>query len=117
MTPEEKPLIITHGHTMKKRTKAVMVRLTEEEHQALLERKTKARLAEWLRELALDQAPKAHPKAINPELLFELNRIGVNLNQIARQCHNQKPDIALVSVATALRNIEKNLNIIRERYL
>lgn len=93
------------------------VRLTETEYQALLERKTKARLAEWLRELALDQAPKAQPKTIDPALLFELNRIGVNLNQTAHQCNNQKPNIDLISVANALRNIEKNLKIIRENHL
>lgn len=100
-----------------KRLKEIKIRLTDSEYQALLERKTKARLAEWLRELALEQAPKAQPKTIDPALLFELNRIGVNLNQIARQCNSQKPNIDLVSVATALRNIEKNLKIIREKSL
>ena len=99
------------------RTKRVEIALTEEEYKALLERKTKARLAEWLRELALEQAPKTQPKTIDPALLFELNRIGVNLNQIACQCNSQKPNIDLVSVAIALRNIEKNLKIIREKSL
>lgn len=99
---------------MKKRTKRLEIALSEDEYNALLKRKTKARLAEWVREVALEQQPKRQPKEIDPALLFELNRIGVNLNQIARQCNNQKPNIDLVSVATALRNIEKNLEIIRE---
>lgn len=100
-----------------KRLKEIKIRLTDNEYQALLERKTKARLAEWLRELALEQAPKAQPRTLDPAILYELNRIGVNLNQIARQCNSQKPNIDLVSVATALRNIEKNIKIIREKSL
>jgi len=100
-----------------KRLKEIKIRLTDSEYQALLERKTKARLAEWLRELALEQAPKAQPRTLDPAILYELNRIGVNLNQIARQCNSQKPNIDLVSVATALRNIEKNIKIIREKSL
>lgn len=100
-----------------KRVREIKIRLTEDEYQALLERKTKARLAEWLRELALDQAPKRQPKSVDPALLFELNRIGVNLNQIARQCNSQKPSIDLVTLLATLRNLEKNLKIIRENAL
>lgn len=62
-----------------KRTETVIIRLTPDEKQSLLLRKTKPRLAEWLRELALGQKPKRQPKSIDPALLFELNRIGVNL--------------------------------------
>ena len=43
-----------------KREKEIKIRLTENEYQALLERKTKARLAEWVREVALEQQPKRH---------------------------------------------------------
>ncbi|TCP10793.1 mobilization protein MobC [Bisgaardia hudsonensis] len=100
--------------TKEKRTKEIKIRLTESEYNALKERKTKARLAEWLRELALKQEPKKPLKAIDPKLLFELNRIGVNINQIARQCNNQAPNIDLISVLISLRNIEKNIQIIRE---
>ncbi len=97
-----------------KREKEIKIRLTENEYQALLERKTKARLAEWVREIALEQQPNRQPKIIDPALLFELNRIGVNLNQIARQCNSQKPSIDLVSVLATLREIEKNLKKLRE---
>lgn len=98
-----------------KRLKEIKIRLTDSEYQALLERKTKSRLAEWLRELALDQAPKVQPRTLDPTIAFELNRIGVNLNQIARQCNSQKPSIDLVSVLATLRNLEKNLIKIREK--
>lgn len=101
--------------TTEKRLKEIKIRVTEREYQSLLARKTKTRLAEWLRELALDQAPKTQSRTVNPAILYELNRIGVNLNQITRLCHNQKPNIDLVSIATSLKNIEKNLNMIREK--
>ena len=94
---------------MKKRTKRLEIALSEDEYNALLERKT-----EWVREVALEQQPKRQPKVIDPALLFELNRIGVNLNQIARQCNSQKPSIDLVSVLATLREIEKNLKKLRE---
>lgn len=98
-----------------KRTKAIMIRLTDNEHQALMNKKTKARLAEWIRDSVLTGVPQRQIKAADPKLLFELNRIGVNLNQIAHQCNSQKPSIDLVSVLATLRNIEKNLIEIREK--
>lgn len=68
-----------------KREKEIKIRLTENEYQALLERKTKARLAEWVREIALEQQPNRQPKVIDPALLFELNRIGVNTNALEKK--------------------------------
>lgn len=100
-----------------KRTKAIMIRLTDNEYQALMERKTKARLAEWIRNTALSSEEKMKAKTVNPKLLFELNRIGVNLNQVARQCNSQKPSIDLISVLATLRNIEKKLDELRENAL
>lgn len=99
------------------RTKEIKIRLTECEHQVLISKKTKTRLAEWIRDTALFSDPQHQIKVADPKLLFELNRIGVNLNQIARQCNSQKPSIELVSVLAELRNIEKKLNEIREKTL
>lgn len=100
-----------------KRLKEIKIRLTEMEYKSLMERKTKARIAEWIRETVLGQKPKRHPKPIDPSLLFELNRIGVNLNQIARQCNSQKPSIDLISVLATLLNIEKKLDELRKEAL
>lgn len=99
---------------MEKRTKEIKVRLTETEYQKLQERKTKARLAEWLRELALDQQPKKQYTPIDPALLYELNRIGNNLNQVTRylNSHKGKP-LELVKIASALRAIEQELQEVR----
>lgn len=99
------------------RTKEIKIRLTENEHKVLMDKKTKTRLAEWIRDTVLFSEPQRKIKASDPKLLFELNRIGVNLNQIARQCNSQKPSIDLVSVLAELRNIEKKLIEIREKSL
>lgn len=96
------------------RNKEIKIRLSEEEYQALLAKKTRPRLAQWLRELALEQTPRRTVKAADPQLLYELNRIGVNLNQIARYCNSHQANIDLISIAAALRNIEKQIVLIRE---
>jgi len=43
---------------MIKRTKEIKIRVTEDEYQALFNRKTKVRLAKWLCDLASDKKPK-----------------------------------------------------------
>ncbi|EQC1057642.1 plasmid mobilization protein [Proteus mirabilis] len=100
---------------MKKRNKRIEIAVTDDEYQQLQERKTKPRLAEWLRELALGQKPKRQPKSVDPALLFELNRIGVNLNQIARYCHQAPVSMETVNIALALRHIEAQLREVLDR--
>lgn len=55
--------------------------------------------------------PKAKKvyKKTDPELLYELNKIGVNLNQIARKL-NEKNDINTVSILQELVILEKKLS-------
>ena len=67
------------------RSKELKIRLRPDEMEALQKRKTKPKLAEWAREVLLQQAIQQPAREINPELLFELNKIGVNLNQITRK--------------------------------
>jgi len=78
---------------MKKRTKRVEVQLTKEEYEQLLQRKTKARLAEWVRETCLgselSKKAKSVPK-VDPALLVALSKIGGNLNQIARHLNTDR---------------------------
>jgi hypothetical protein len=94
---------------MIKRTKEIKIRLTEDEYKALQARKTKPRLAEWIREIALAQKPKRTVKPVDPQLLYLLNKISTNINQIAKQCNIQKSSIDLISVALSLSQIEKHL--------
>lgn len=98
---------------MEKRTKRVEIRLTDDEYESLVARKTKSRLAEWLRQLALEQKLRPTPKVVDPILLFQLNRIGVNLNQIAKQCNKTSPDINLINIGVSLREIERLLKEIK----
>jgi hypothetical protein len=94
---------------MKKRTKRIEIAVTEDEYLALMERKNKPRLAEWIRDTALGQKPRAKVTPVDPELLYQLNKIGVNLNQIARYCHQNKGSMDMVSIGLTLRNIENHL--------
>lgn len=92
------------------RTKYIAMRVTDDEYQQLLERKTKPRLAEWIREVALEQKTKRAVKPADPNLLFLLNRIGANINQIAKQCNTLKGSIDLVNVAIRLKEVEDKLD-------
>jgi len=99
---------------MKKRTKRVEVRVSEAEYSLLLERKTKARLAEWVRETCLgselSKKVKPVPK-VDPALLVALSKIGGNLNQIARHLNMDRTLSAQekVKVLLELSSIEQSL--------
>lgn len=63
------------------REKSIKIRLFNHEYEKLQELK-QGELATWIRNTCLN-AENKHPKA-DPAVLKELNRIGVNMNQIAR---------------------------------
>jgi len=99
---------------MNKRTKKIEVRVSEEEYSLLLERKTKARLAEWVRETCLgsEQSKKAKPvPKVDPTLLVALSKIGGNLNQIARHLNMDRTLSAQEKVKALLEltSIEQSL--------
>jgi len=99
---------------MKKRTKRVEVQFTEEEYEQLLQRKTKARLAKWVRETCLgsesSKKTKPAPK-VDPTLLVALSKIGGNLNQIARHLNMDRTLSAQEKVKALLElaSIEQSL--------
>ena len=68
---------------MEKRTKEIKIRLTETEHQRLLDRCDRTYLAEWLRQLGLGEhtSRKRRVPDVAPELLRQVSGIGNNLNQ------------------------------------
>ena len=98
-----------------KRQKEIKIRLTEEEHQAFLDRCTKASLASWIREICLNEKKTKQSRVVevNPQLLRQLAGIGNNLNQIARLVnqHQHKQDSTLdrITIVTALASIEREL--------
>lgn len=72
---------------MEKRTKEIKIRLTDQEHEQLLDRCENTYLAEWLRELGLGRCATKRKKTpeVDPALLRQVAGIGNNLNQIARR--------------------------------
>ena len=48
-------------------------------------------------------------KTSDPKLLFELNKIGNNLNQIAKVINQKKDDVNTIDILQSLVNIENQL--------
>jgi|LSQX01.2.fsa_nt_gb hypothetical protein len=100
---------------MEKRTKIVKVRLTEAEFEQMKERSTKARLAEWIRETCLSAPARKPVKQVDPALLYELNRLGVNMNQLARYA-NRLDVVSKSTVLMHLTGIESDLQEVLKRH-
>lgn len=106
--------------TKPKRTKEIKIRLTEQEHQNLLQRK-KGELAVWIRTTCLEQEvpqPKT-VKTADPELLRQLAKIGGNLNQIAKATNTEQARgdiINLLRVTVELATIREQLDELLERH-
>ena len=104
--------------TLIKRNKEIKVRLTEAEHQALLERMIGGELATWIRNTCLDEKPnkKRNYKVADPQLLAGLVRIGGNLNQIARQVNTVGSDIEKIRAFAELAIIREQLQKVLADY-
>ena len=99
------------------RTKRIIVRLTEQEHQRLLDRKTKAGLATWIRETCLDSPTddRKTVKTADPKLLAQLAKIGGNLNQIAKQANTLDSDFEKIRAFGLLAQIQSQLDELLEQ--
>ena len=101
---------------MEKRHKKITVRFTAEELEKA-KKNAEGALAVWLRNLALNQKPKRIAKPVNQVLLFELNKIGVNLNQIARSANGAGAEgIEMAKLLLILANISDELEQLRAYY-
>jgi len=103
---------------MEKRTKEIKIRMTETEHQRLLERCDRIHLAEWLRQLGLgEQTARKRPvPEVAPELLRQVSGMGNNLNQIARRL-NQSDSLTpseRVSLLSILNSLDRQLGELLE---
>jgi hypothetical protein len=100
------------------RTKSIKIRVSEEELEQLKQRCTKARLAEWMREICLGVETKRKttppPPRTDPELLYQLARIGNNINQIARKV-NADRSIDKVKLLVVLDEIRQELARLRNQ--
>ena len=72
------------------RTRAIKIRLSDDEHTRLRERSRRPRLAAWIREhcLAAEVLEINQVARMDPELLRQLAGIGRNINQIARRVNS-----------------------------
>lgn len=98
------------------RAKEIKIRLTEDEHQALLDRMEGNQLATWIRKTALSQKIAKPYKKADPKLLASLGRIGGNLNQIARQANTLDKDTDKLRVFAQLTVIREQLNEVLNRH-
>ena len=92
------------------RTKRVTIRFTPDEYNSLKEKATQfdMTLSDYIRTKLLTKREKIRPSKCNKELLYHINRIGNNLNQIAKHCNISKSIDKLV--LKELINIEQQLN-------
>lgn len=105
---------------MEKRTREIKIRLTDSEHQRLIDRCDRTHLAEWLRQLGLGEhtSRKRRLPDVAPELLRHVSGIGNNLNQIARRL-NQLDGLTLterVSLLAVLNSLDRNLGELLEQH-
>jgi hypothetical protein len=95
------------------------IRLTETEHQRLLDRCDRTHLAEWLRQLGLGEhtSRKRRVPDVAPELLRQVSGIGNNLNQIARRL-NQTDSLTpseRASLLVVLTSLDRQLGDLLEQ--
>lgn len=95
-----------------KREKSIKIRVAESELSAMRERCDRPQLADWLRDLALDQVKRRPVPQADPALLRQLAAIGNNLNQLARWVNTTKPASA-VECSAALIALGRELEAIR----
>lgn len=103
-----------------KRTKEIKIRLTNQEHQILLDKKTGAELATWIRDTCLENkfSNKKPIRTADPELLRQLAKIGGNLNQIAKVANTEQARgdiINLLRLTAELATIREQLTELLER--
>lgn len=98
-----------------KRTKRVNIRFTEAEYEQLklVQEKSNAHFATYLRKAALGQKIVCHTDALT---LSQVRKIGVNINQIAKALHDRRRGLIeeemlqeLRRTTDALRDIYENL--------
>lgn len=95
-----------------KRTKSIKIRLTDQEHEKLQELKQGNELATWIRTtcLSIENQENQKPKT-DPQVLKELNRMGVNMNQIAKAINHYGYDlVSQLKINQALAQISEQMD-------
>jgi len=96
--------------------KSALVRITVDEHRRLVEQASEAKLSlsRFLVESGLaGKAPTPEDKERRERAIMEINRVGNNLNQIARQLNAQTGMINLNAVKETLSETKKAVEAMR----
>lgn len=102
-----------------KRNKSVLIRFTNTEHEKLKMLSSGQTISAFIRGACLNQKPPKPVKKVDPNLLFELNKIGVNMNQVARQINTTNRAFTLSEKVLMLEQLEQmsqNLEALVERH-
>lgn len=98
-----------------RRDKYLKIRVNSVEYEDIKNRAGDTAMSAFLRQLALEQPiPKPMPKtakvihSADPELVREINRIGININQITR--HLNEGQQLSNSILIALLNLQTSLD-------
>jgi len=79
----------------------------------LLAKKTQSTLAGWIRDIALNRPDRKPVRRVDPELLYELNKIGVNMNQLAKVTNSKlltnEEKIKLLVILSSIDNELKGI--------
>lgn len=102
--PKTKPKSLTE-----KRTKTLLIRVSPSEYEALQKRKIGRELSTWMRAIALEQGIPNKPKTVDKAFSYEIHKIGVNLNQLARVVNSLSDDKAKAHHLHYLSVIDKQL--------
>lgn len=98
------------------KTKVVALRVTPEEHSMLKKKADEAdvTMSDFLFAAAFDKGLIVLDMAIMKELLYELQKVGVNLNQLLILCHKGKVTHPNINEVIALQNkiLEEVLRLI-----
>ncbi|MGB9096960.1 MobC family plasmid mobilization relaxosome protein [Erwinia sp.] len=105
-----------------KRSKMLTVWVSPAEHETLLARCDRARLATWMRETCLGaekRRPRGNAPDVAPALLRQLAGAGNNLNQVARQVNaavSHGEPLSAVKILSQLAAIERELKALRQEH-
>lgn len=93
---------------MKKRTNIIAIRVTDQELEELMNRKSRPELARWMREFCLSDEKSQN--RVDPNMARVLSGIGANLNQLAMLANSGRFDKSgAVKIPLAIEKLRSEL--------
>lgn len=105
----------------KRRTNELRVRCNDEEKKLILANAKAAgriQVAQWMREICLGvgtiKKDRSTTRSADPSLIAAVNRVGNNLNQIARRINSVDSSVSAAEILASLQVIEEQMGAIIE---